>query len=276
VIVEKKKLYDPVAKRLIYIMREATPDMWHELWGLNENNLRTYMAKKDKSVVKMTARYLKPQDGIVLEGGCGYGGKVNSLMQAGYNVIGLDFDFQTVSFLNKHKPELNIFLGDVRNLSLADSAVAGYWSIGVIEHFFDGYDDIAREMVRVIRPGGYLFLVYPHMSLLRKVKAKLGLYPLYRDKGKPKHFYQFALDHYSVKQKFTSMGFNLLFFKRASGLLGFNEEVPFGPAFALRAYRGKNLLIKGLRYMIGKVLLLFASHVCLMVFQLSESVSTNE
>ena len=44
-----------------------------------------------------------------------------------------------------------------------------------IEHFIDGYDAILSEMYRVIKEGGYLFLTVPSMSIIRKVKAALGM-----------------------------------------------------------------------------------------------------
>jgi len=211
---------------------------------------------------------LRPQDGVILEGGCGYGGKVNSLTRAGYKVIGIDFDPQTVSFLNKNAPNLDIRLGDVRNLPIEDSSVVGYWSLGVIEHFYDGFVDIAQEMLRVIKPGGYLFLTYPFMSPLRKAKARLNLYPHFNSQEKPKDFYQFALAHRSVDAYFQSLGFKLRLFKMAAGLQGFNEEIPSGPVHAIEGYRGNSKVVKSVRYLFNKAFTPFASHSCLMVFRL--------
>ena len=68
--------------------------------------------------------------------------------------------------MKRHRPELHPVLGDVRNLPLEDDSVDGYWSLGVIEHLYDGYGDIFREMYRVIRRDGYLFLTFSHMERL--------------------------------------------------------------------------------------------------------------
>jgi len=99
---EKGQYYDPQNNRIIYIRHNSTPDMWHYRWHLDDKSLTKYLTKHNINIVKLTYRFLKPQDGTILEGGCGYGGKVNSLMQAGYQVIGVDFDNKTVSFLNKN------------------------------------------------------------------------------------------------------------------------------------------------------------------------------
>jgi len=266
--------YDPENKRLVYIGREATPDMWHNRWQITDENIQTKLAvHSDSRVPRITARYLRPQDGIILEGGCGFGGKVKSLSQAGYRVVGVDFDAQTVSCLNRNAPELDIRLGDVRQLPIADASVAGYWSLGVIEHFYDGFDEIAREMSRVIKPGGYLFLSHPYMSPLRRIKARLGRYPIYNGREKPENFYQFALNHRAVIQALAPFGFKCCLFKWGPGLPGFNKEI-FSPlAVAISGYNGKSRLIKGARYILNKTFAPFTSHGCLMVFRLSQNTT---
>ena len=49
-----------------------------------------------------------------------------------------------------HWPQLDVSYGDVRALEFEDDSFDGYWSLGVIEHFPDGYEDIGQEMTRVI------------------------------------------------------------------------------------------------------------------------------
>ena len=68
-------------------------------------------------------------------------------------------------------PDLNIDFGDVRSLPYKKSSFDGIWSLGVIEHNWDGYDQILREAHRVLRSGGYFFLAFPSFSPLRKLKV---------------------------------------------------------------------------------------------------------
>ena len=131
----------------------------------------------DTYVTRITRKYLRPVDGVILEGGCGDAVHVAALAASGYRCIGIDSAEQTVSALQSAFPELDVRLGDVRHLDFDDAAFAGYWSIGVIEHFWDGYGPIVQEMSRVVRTGGYLFLTFPYMSPVRRLKARLGLYP---------------------------------------------------------------------------------------------------
>ena len=268
---KKGKYYDFQHNRLVYISEDATPEMWHKRWQIGEDNLQIRLAKRNNKIVDITANFMEPKDGILLEGGCGYGSKVNSLEQAGYKVIGIDNDKNTVALLNKVSPHLDIRFGDVRKLRLNNNSVAGYWSIGVIEHFYEGYYGIAREMHRVLKKGGYLFLAFPYMSPLRKAKVRLGLYPTYKCGAKPEGFYQFALDHKSVLRVFRSMGFELCLFDRDKGLLGFVDEIRFKADWAHKTpLRDHHRLVECIRYTGNKIFSSFSSHSCLMVFKLLE------
>ena len=44
---------------------------------------------------------------------------------------------------------------DLDDLPVEDESVDGYWSLGVIEHFYDGYGEILSEMHRVIKRDGF-------------------------------------------------------------------------------------------------------------------------
>ena len=67
-----------------------------------------------------------------------------------------------VKKINALVPELDIRQGDVFNLQEEDQSLDGYWSLGVIEHYFDGYDGISNEMKRVLKKDGVLAVVTFH------------------------------------------------------------------------------------------------------------------
>ncbi|MFW5798540.1 MAG: class I SAM-dependent methyltransferase [Planctomycetota bacterium] len=100
--------------------------------------------------------------------------------------------------------------GDVRALPFDDGSFDGYWSLGVIEHFQQGYLDILAEARRVLRPGGILFLAAPSMSPLRRLKAKLNLYPRLEAPPDDEAFYQFALHPAAVISDCRKIGFALV------------------------------------------------------------------
>ena len=209
------KYYNKSTGQLIFTKKLSTSAYWDNRWHINKNIRAKIINSKDSYVSRITKKYLRPKQGIILEGGCGQGHYVSSLVNNGYQCIGVDYAQETVKTLNKFVPELDIRYGDVRDLPFKDIFFIGYWSLGVIEHFWDGYDNIAKEMSRVIKKDGYLFLTFPYMSLLRKLKARLGFYKLWKNgNNQPEDFYQYALDTKVVIKDFNKFGFNeyILFF----------------------------------------------------------------
>ena len=128
--------------------------------------------------------------------------------------------------LQESAPELQIDLGDVRKLPYRADSFDGYWSLGVIEHFWDGYNEIASEMARVVRGGGYLFITFPYMSFLRKWKAKKKIFPVRKgEDNEPEGFYQFALNPDAVKNNLSNLGFVPVHERGLDGLKGLKDEV---------------------------------------------------
>lgn len=260
---------DKQKKRLIYLQQDATPDFWDNLWHIDHSIQSELKNIKSTWVSQVTEKYLRPEDGPILEGGCGTGIHVAALVNNGYRCIGVDYATRTVQTLNKAMPQLTIQQGDVRCLQFSDAYFAGYWSLGVIEHFWDGYKPIAAEMARVIQPSGYLFLTFPYMSLLRKYKAKFNLYQVWNKEQSPLDFYQFALEHYSVIQDFKKQGFMLVNHKPMLGLRAAKEELgPLNPLLSwLYNYRGRSIFLRGIRFMLSKVFTQVSGHMILLIFK---------
>ncbi len=163
----------------------------------------------------------------MLEGGCGLGDVVYALDKAGYLAHGIDYAPRVVQAINEHWPHLNVSQGDVRHLDSPDGYFDGYWSIGVIEHFCEGYDAIVHEMQRIIRPGGYLFLSFPSFNPFRQSQAIARKYP--HSTVSPEEltdFFQYALKPSDVQAKVASLGFELVEHRGVSSLQGFSEDWP--------------------------------------------------
>jgi SAM-dependent methyltransferase len=108
-----------------------------------------------------------------------------------------------------------------------DRAFDDYLSLGVIEHYFDGFDRAAEEMARCLRPGGLLFLTFPHMSRLRRPNAAIGLYAAWPESDTPPaDVYRFALDDWRVRERFQKPGFRCVEAARLLGAAGLEHEVP--------------------------------------------------
>src|SRR5205085_6450543 len=182
------------ADRLIYLDEKATPQFWDQHW--NEEGEPPRRNRRD-DVVTVSRSHLSPGSRI-LEGGCGRGDKVKALADAGFCAIGVDFAEQSVRQAKLHFSDLDIRLGDVRALDFPDQTFDGYWSVGVIEHFWNGYGEILAEAARVLKQRGMLFLTAPWLSPYRRRKVRAGGYPSMDFSSEPPAFFQFALGRNEV------------------------------------------------------------------------------
>jgi ubiquinone/menaquinone biosynthesis C-methylase UbiE len=223
-----QRYYDNTNNRLVYISQPANAKYWDNHWqtqGAAEKYLSEIPYKN--YVVQTTLRYVK-KGGVILEGGCGKATFSHYFSKLGYQPIALDFAENTIAALQERVPYVNPMLGDVHNLALPANSVDAYWSLGVIEHFYEGYEKIIHEAYRVIKPGGYLLLTCPTMSIWRTLRAKRNFYPPWQihEKELQDQFYQFALDKLRVKQDLEQNGFKVHKIQKVNGTKGFKEDSP--------------------------------------------------
>jgi SAM-dependent methyltransferase len=262
-----KRFYDEEHHRLIYVGQAATEQFWDEHWKIDDFR-RSVTANPNSWVAKITKRYL-PMGSRILEGGCGPAKHVYALQKRGYLTIGVDFAPKTVSLLNNAVPELDVRLGDVRDLPFEDNSFDGYWSLGVIEHFWDGYDTIAREMQRVLRKGGYLFLTFPAMTKIRNWKALRGAYaPWEALDQEPEGFYQFALCPDRTESFFSKFGFITEYHQGLDGIKGFKDEIPILRPQLQKLYDSPNFLARVSRNICNTAIMSkWCGHICLLVLR---------
>ncbi|MBI96458.1 SAM-dependent methyltransferase [bacterium] len=261
-----KKYYDPIENRLIYAQRKATKENWDKLWSSCNDDF--YNTKpRCLSLINKTKQYLDTNS-RVLEGGCGLGALTYALDRNKFDAVGLDFAPQVIKRINKHWGHLNVVTGDVMNLPFDDASFDGYWSLGVIEHFPDGYELIASEMKRVIKSGGFLFLTFPSMNGLRKSKALSCKYDnLNQNLQEMKDFYQFALDPLSVINNFSNKGFILKERSSKGTLHGIEDEIKQLSTFIKYLNSSSSRLTQLIDLILDRVIGHYFAHVTLLVFE---------
>jgi len=125
-----------------------------------------------------------PRFGTVLEAGCGLGRYVFYLAELGIDCIGLDFSEEAIAtiklFQNENNIQRKFCKGNVKLLPFRDNSIAGYISLGVIEHFIEGPQLAIKEAYRVLRPGGIAIITTPSLSfsqiyLHSKAKIKASI-----------------------------------------------------------------------------------------------------
>ena len=272
------KYYDSENNRLLYFSDfKVKAEFWDNHWLINKPNHYKFKFNPKLLINKITQRFLAPKDGPILEGGCGLGDKVYLLKRKNYNVVGIDTAKLTIEKIKKEYPEINIKFGDVRDIPFPNNYFIGYWSLGVIEHFFNGYNEIAKEMYRVLKQNGYLFLTFPYMSPFRKFKARSHLFKLFNNKyykleKNPETFYQYVLNLNDVIYNFKNLGFKLIYKSPEDGIKGFKDEIFFLKFFIktflqLLYNTNKPTFIRKIKRIIDIILARFSAHMMLLVLQ---------
>lgn len=77
-------------------------------------------------------KYL-PKSGKIIEAGCGMGRFVKYLSDRGYdNIIGIEYNGETVHYIKEIAPELNIIQGDVLNMPYRTRSIGGIFHWGLL------------------------------------------------------------------------------------------------------------------------------------------------
>lgn len=250
-----------------FYREQATPEFWDKLWSTTDLQSQLRSSLDDGRFIPLVKKYL-PARSLVLEGGCGTGHIVHALQYQGYTAIGIDYAEKTIQNIKAAVPELDVRVGDVRALDLSDASLDGYISVGVIEHFWEGYPPILKEMQRTLKPGGFLFISFPFLSPLRKLKILLHQYPVRTSsvmEEQQESFYQFGLNAQQVQTELERLGFKLIDRTNYDGIKGFKDEIRLFRGLLQSIYDGKRA--QRLYPYLNRILLPFSAHMALLVMQ---------
>ena len=118
--------------------------------------------------------------GRVLDLGCGHGSNSRVLFadRPDLDVVGLDVSAKAIAGYLEVRPGL---VGDAEHLPFASASFDLVVSDDVIEHLVDT-DSYAREIHRVLRPGGHLALSTPNLAAwFNRISLVMGVQPAYSE-----------------------------------------------------------------------------------------------
>jgi SAM-dependent methyltransferase len=260
------KYYD-IDKKHIVCIYDRENFSWDSFWA---NQVPSLQKGKDYFVTPVTSKYLS-KGALILEGGCGPCNKVYALEACEFKVVGLDYAQNTLTTIKKHDSRLKLITGDVKYLPFKAESFDGYWSLGVIEHFYEGYHGVIKEAERILKKDGLLFVTFPYMSWLRKLKAALDFYPYLNKDFDTDEFYQFILRKENVIDLCKSYNFTLLEEKPFDGIKGIKDEIMILKPILQKIYdyKGTNIFLRGLRFLFSEFFVGFIriGHSYLLVFR---------
>ena len=157
-----------------------------------------------------------PENGKVLDAGCGYGKELKLFAEAGYEVTGIDYSRGMLEQAKKAVPGVKLAQMDVRNLGLAPETFDAVWCNAVLIHLrSEDAQKALKEFRRVLKPNGVLYV------LVRKSDDDEPKIVTEQIKGMPRLF------HYYTEEELRGLvegaGFQNL---KAST---FNERQRYGP-----------------------------------------------
>jgi SAM-dependent methyltransferase len=188
---------------LAYYARSASAAFWTEHWGGQSLDGLLQVARTSP-LTELILRHLPPR-GPLLEAGCGLGQYVVLLRERGRAAVGVDWSGEALRDGAARGAPLAAM--DLRQLGVRAGAIAGYLSLGVVEHDPQGPDAILAEAHRALAPGGVLLLSVPYWNGLRRLGGPLLARRARRARAAGAEFYQFAFTRGELRRLLERHGF---------------------------------------------------------------------
>jgi len=209
----------------------ATSQYWDGLWDKKSERLPVRSSDAEHARLPWFLRRLIPKHvqrgGSVLEAGCGMGGFTLAVAALGYQAIGIDFAPRIIERLQLHHPRVDFRIDNATHLQFASDYFDAVYSPGVCEHFEEGPDSVLKEAVRVLKPGGHLFVSAPCFNALRRYMVSLG-----RFKGDAVgEFYQYAFTQREISARLHNLGVQLLHVRLYGTMKTLNDHAGFKSGF---------------------------------------------
>jgi SAM-dependent methyltransferase len=159
----------PREAHAVYNVRDSQ-QQWRRAWR-DRNLQRELELCRHRELRRELANALSSmRNPVIVEAGCGNGAWVAYLQEDSRGrVIGVDNYLPALQALKQRAPESAAVAADVRHLPFPDGFADVCISLGVVEHFPGGPQEVLAEMSRVLRPGGLLFLTVPYYNWLRRL-----------------------------------------------------------------------------------------------------------
>src|SRR5258707_2761519 len=141
---------------------DASAAYWNEIYESEDVDATIYRERRSV-VLALVQKLALPAEWPILEIGSGAGLTSVSLARNGYTVEAVDSIGTMLKVTRQHAEEAGVghrvitSIGDVHDLAFSDNTFSLVLEIGVVP-WLHSLDKAAREVTRVLRPGGFLIV----------------------------------------------------------------------------------------------------------------------
>lgn len=147
------------------------------------SDIWTHLPMKERGEMLMEQL---PLGALILDVGSGRGLFAKQLAEAGFSVIGIDFEGNIIKKTNeeiknwKLEGKLKFVEGSALDIPFTDDSFDGVCDFGLMENLYkEDWEQYASEVSRVLKPGGF----YLNTSLSRETQHFLEFYPKSSESG---------------------------------------------------------------------------------------------
>lgn len=129
-----------------------------ENWKQNSREMWEEGSRKD--VIPLFTKHLRPEQGPILDAGCGDGYGTWTMAKMGFDMVGIDISIDMIHKAEQRKTpglKMEFQQADIIQLPFADQSFSGILSINVLEWVESPLTGL-QELRRILKPGGVLCL----------------------------------------------------------------------------------------------------------------------
>ena len=190
----------------------SSPQHWAGQLGRSGNLRRRIAGLRLQTGLDRRWRHISrrlPAGGLILDAGCSTGVWLEFLERKGLKGYGLDYSFELLRQRTSQDGSPRV-CGAIQQLPLKEGSFDGSVSWGVIEHDEEGPARALTEILRVTKPGGWVFLTVPRdhprvrraFAIEREAQSPPG-------EGHAVVFYQYLLSESDLRAALTEAGFEV-------------------------------------------------------------------
>jgi len=188
----KQYLVAEVVKGLDETYRVETWEQEHP--GKAYYNLHISTIEQHEQAAATFREYIGGGGLKILESGCGTGRWMAYFEKLGNRAFGVDDSWGPLRMARAHDPAMNLVRANALLTPYKNNSFDAAFSSYVAEHFEEGPEALFREIHRVLKPGGLLFVVVPFNNTFRRYVVNpilMGLWQLWKWRGRGLGFTEF-------------------------------------------------------------------------------------